>query len=171
MPYLLHQIQHKSNWDRDPAAPRYLPEGEAPADVVEDLRTEENNLSVWHIEDNRSNLDRVIAALAAGRDFLQKFDFLLIDSQFLGEHGFKLHQIDGNSRDRHAAQNWHLHIVQISALGLGKLAELLFQSGEVVRKYEKQLEQLLRSAVDQGSLTLDDLKPKVREKVERAKSV
>ena len=56
-----------------------------PADPLGDLVTKENRLSVWQIDDDRSNLGDVIAALAASRDFLDTFDYALFNDELLAQ--------------------------------------------------------------------------------------
>lgn len=46
----------------------WLPDNELQADALDDLRTKYNELSVYRIDENESNLDRVIAALATNTD-------------------------------------------------------------------------------------------------------
>ena len=68
MPLFLRIIR-KAKWYKNEQVP-WLPEGELQADTLTDLSTKSNELSVWHIEDDRSNLEQVVTALAAGRDHL-----------------------------------------------------------------------------------------------------
>jgi hypothetical protein len=54
------------------------------------LRVNEGTLSVWHIEDDRSNLDVVIAALAATRQNVDKFEYGLFDQEIADRLGIKV---------------------------------------------------------------------------------
>lgn len=57
--------------------------------ALSSLRTKDNRLSVWRIDEDRGNLHRVVAALAAGRDFLDKLDYAVIDLQALDSLGIQ----------------------------------------------------------------------------------
>lgn len=63
MPLILRKIE-KGRWNSDPQAVPWLPPGEVQAQALLDLAPKDNGLSVWLIEEDRSNLDRVVAALA-----------------------------------------------------------------------------------------------------------
>jgi len=55
--------------------PDWLPAGEVPAEAVQDFRADGNELSVWYVEPDRSNLDRVLTAIAANREHFEKIDY------------------------------------------------------------------------------------------------
>jgi hypothetical protein len=55
----------QSRWFNEPAA-AFLEVGDVPADPFVDLQTKENLLSVWEVEEDRSNVMRVVRAIAVG---------------------------------------------------------------------------------------------------------
>ena len=55
----------KRNWDRIPLP--WLAENDLPADPIGDLKTSNNSLSLWHIEEDESNLERVVLGLIVNR--------------------------------------------------------------------------------------------------------
>jgi hypothetical protein len=57
--------------------------GDAPADALSDLRTENNALSVWIIESDHASLNMALAALASNREKFDKLDYTLIDEGIL----------------------------------------------------------------------------------------
>lgn len=77
MAFILRKLDRKASF----YLPDWLDEDDAQADALSSLRTKDNRLSVWRIDDDRGNLRRVVAALAAGRDFLDKLDYAVIDRQ------------------------------------------------------------------------------------------
>jgi hypothetical protein len=72
MPFILRTIR-KDRWYRIEDVP-WLEEGDIHADPLADLNTKANELSVWLIEDDRSNLNRVVSALAATRTHISNLD-------------------------------------------------------------------------------------------------
>ena len=63
MSFFLRKIR-KAKWYKD-EKDTWLADGELQADSLVDLKTDDNALSVWYIEHDKSNLKRVIAALGA----------------------------------------------------------------------------------------------------------
>jgi len=66
MPLLLHTVR-QNRWLKAEAKP-WLDKGDVPADPIGDLRTNGNRLSVWELVPDRSNLERIVRAIAVGRD-------------------------------------------------------------------------------------------------------
>jgi len=165
MPLLLRKIDHKVKWAKGGEASKYLPPEQAPADVLHDLKTEDNRLSVWQIEDDKSNLTRVIAAIVSTREYLQKLDYILIDFRHIQENGLRVERESGDTLDKQA-NSWHVDVIQLSASDLARLANLLFANGERVRELEPQLLNMLRQSVNAGHIHEAELKPTVAQKLQ-----
>lgn len=161
MPYLLRKIKNKSNWFRKPALPKEVTLGEISADVLGDLITTNNALSVWAIEDDRSNLPRVLAAIAATRDNLQKCDYLLFDRSAAEARGLKLRQTPATSPDSEAAGTWHFELVDLTVGSLADLAKEMFCNGEAARVFERELLDDLRQSIQSGFFATTSLRPNV----------
>ena len=97
MTFLLRKIR-KNRWYKTDEMV-WLSDGELPADSLSDLATQSNELSVYHISINESNLDRVIAALAANSGFLSNFDFAIFGDEIVSEIGIKIKKSPGDSPD------------------------------------------------------------------------
>jgi hypothetical protein len=164
MPLLLRKIDHKVKWAKDGEALKYLLSDQAPADVLQDLRTEDNRLSLWRIEDNKSNLSRVLAAIVSTREHLQKMDYILIDFRHIQENGLRFEQEAGDTLDKEA-NSWHIDVIQLSALDIARLANLLFVNGERVRQLEPELIEVLRQSVKAGHIREAELKRTVAQKL------
>ena len=124
MPLILRMSRNKNRWCED--KPSWLKNHEIHADPLADFVTTKNSLSVWRIEDNKSNLQRVIAALAAIRDSIDKFDYVLFDEKLLKECDIKVELTEGNSPDQEA-NAWHYDLLELSAQKLVKLAEAVWE--------------------------------------------
>ena len=81
MPIL--RIVRRSRWLKE--RPSWLENDEFQADPLGDFTTTSNTISVWYIKENTSNLQRVVAALAAQRDRLVNFDYALFNKEILSE--------------------------------------------------------------------------------------
>src|SRR6266566_1633701 len=81
MPLLLRTVR-ENRWYRSEAAP-WLERGDVPADPLGDLATSQNRLSVWEVVADRSNVERVVRAVAIGRNSLADMGYVLFDSELL----------------------------------------------------------------------------------------
>lgn len=103
------------------------------ADAVIDFKTDSNSLSLYVVEDDRSNLHQITAALAANADSVSNVDYALFDKQLLINEGFVLDStIKGNTPDLEV-NDWHLDLIQLTAQSLGRLIEVVHVQGEKQR--------------------------------------
>lgn len=153
--------------------PYWLEEGEIPADPIFGLDTRNNSMSVWVIDSFEGKLERIIAALAATRDSLQDFEYVLLDSKTLALVGIKSLQTKGESPDREL-NSLHLDLVEISGQKLLKLTTATLrriqQQGEdtklIDRVLRKTVAQYIVEGIRQGYLCPEDANAKVLEKAQ-----
>lgn len=167
MALLLRKIEDKANWYKDSELTRDLPKGELPADILGDLKTKDNALSVWQVEANGSNLERVVAAILASKQTIQKFDYLLVEKQVVEESGFEIAQVKGRSPDEEAAKLWHFDIRRLSVSALGRLAGILYNSGHCGRKLESDLTSCLRDSISKGHVSPSELHQDMQNRLDR----
>jgi hypothetical protein len=147
--------------------PVWLAPGEIPADPLKDLITSNNTLSLWHIEDDRSNLERVIAAIAATCDVSSNFDFVLFDRRQVEDLAIKLEFHPGDTPDEKANASWHYDATELSASRLVNLATRMFSDKAVIeRLLEKNVLALIAAAVLEQRINLAKLSQRLRAKVE-----
>lgn len=111
MVFLLRKLENKNKWIADTAV-------DVCSDALgQDLRTKSDRLSVWRIDANCENLDRVVAAICAGRDFLSSFDFALLPEKEVIKIAL-VDDSDGVSADVRANTEWHrdLHTLTIERI-------------------------------------------------------
>lgn len=165
MPYFLRVIR-KPRWYLERAL-AYLDTGQFPADPLADLNTQDNLLSVWHVEDDQSNLARIVTALAANRERLDKLDYALIDHLKVQELQMKVERSSGGTPDR-IANDWHRDICELSALNLTDLAKaILPERDKRHRVSAKEIQQRIREAIQSGRIDTDRLKPQLKAKLEQ----
>jgi hypothetical protein len=158
---LLVKLENKRIWDK----PSWLPAGEVPAQAVQDFRLEDNELSVWYVEANRSNIDRIVTALAANRDFADKIDYAVFDEASVGECGITLRKTTGKLPDEYANQEWHRDLVELSGRKLVCLAELI-ATGTPDRKTPAAVKELLATAAKEGHIKRELMKAALAAKLE-----
>ena len=110
--------------------PTWLGSDDVPADPLGDLSTLDNKLSVWYVDDAQQNLGRVSAALAAGREKIDKLDYALIDIDTLTRLGIESKKTPGESPDDHANKNWHYDLHRLSGKALTSLAKAILPQTE-----------------------------------------
>ena len=98
MSFILRKIR-KGRWHGSDVL-KWLPANELPADSLVDLATKDNQLSIYIVEGDRSNLDRIIAALSANCDFISNFDYALLDKEVLDVIKIKMTNVKVKHRTR-----------------------------------------------------------------------
>ncbi len=160
MPLLLRTIR-KPRWYEV----AWLEEGKAQADALRDLVTTENKLSVWHVEDDKSNLYQVVAAIAATRDHASNFDYALFDQTLLTRIRARIENTVGHTFHKEANACWHRDIVELSAEKIAELANIIMERGTKDRISEIKVISLVKQAVTSGIVDMhkleDDLKRRI----------
>ena len=136
------------------------------ADALNDLRTSSNELSVWYIEDDESNLEHVITALAASGDTVANLDYALFDLQLITNSDIKIHQSPGITPDERVNALWHRDLIELSASKIMRLATIIFTQAEIRRVSKKKLLRMIAQAVSTGRIDRAKLRPKMVAKVE-----
>lgn len=160
MPFILRKIR-KSKWYKNEGVP-WLEKNDLQADALNDLQTKGNNLSVWHIEDDKSNLERVITALAANSDNISNFDYVLLEINKLSKLGIKIIENSEGAKtpDNEANRLWHCHITELS---LKKLLKLINTINDVKKERitESQIARLISESIIRGQISRSELSPNV----------
>jgi hypothetical protein len=138
VPLVLRGIRF-NRWYKNPVQDfPWLPPGELPGDSLGDIAPQRCMLSVYLIENDHSNLWRVIAALAANQTSPSHFGFAVIDLQVLNDMGFKLSDQPGDTADD-AVNSWHRDIVELSDTRLLALAQAIQTQGLTDQILEKEV--------------------------------
>jgi|WetSurMetagenome_2_1015567.scaffolds.fasta_scaffold501911_2 hypothetical protein len=161
MPYLLRTIR-KTRWIRDPNIA--WQQNVVKADAMIDLKTEENCLSVWYIQDNKSNLDEVITALAANRDDVVVMDYMIIDASIPESIKIKMTDDKGNSPYKDA-NLWHRHLIELTTEKMYLLSKEMCERGIKIRKLPKEISALLINALETNKIDANLLKRKLVERL------
>lgn len=163
MPLLLLKVR-KAVWQRT-SLPSFLAEGDIPADCLADLNLQGNTLSVWHVEDDRSNLNRVVTALASACDFVSNVDYLVFNSTVVTGLGLKVRQTAGGTRDSVANRSWHCDLVELSGRKVLDLAVAIFYNSDVQRVPKKTILDWLKRAVADSEVDHSKLTPRISAEV------
>jgi hypothetical protein len=118
-----------------------------PADPLGDLATKDNALSVWFVDDGKSNLKRIAAALAARCDHVSNVDYALFDQAMLDRLDIQMEKSYGGTPDDYANRNWHYDLVKLSGRKLLELAGAVLANSERKRLPGKEVERLVADGV------------------------
>jgi len=155
---LILRIVRKTRWEGE--KPSWLEKGEFHAEPLGDFMTSANSLSAWRIEDDQSNLQRVITALAANRARVANFDYVLFDGELLTVCHIKVEHTKGDSPDEEV-NAWHFDLIELSAQKLVKLVEAVWEKKtEVKRISHKEIRNWILQAKELGQLEPDQIRVK-----------
>ena len=146
MPYFLRGIKKLYWMDHT----KHLTTGFVPADILcTSFRTKEDTLSIWKIEDNKSNLCRVILALSLNKNIpiIEEFEYVLINSDLLSADSYKIQQEDGTTKDSDANKTWHYNIKNLSAESLANIATVFYLNSQPLTMMVDEVEDCLRQCI------------------------
>ena len=147
MAYLLRKIR-KNRWTGEMT---WLPEEELQADALNDLGTKSNELSVYHIAPNKSNLDQVVAALAVNTTDPSNIDFALFEENIISELGIKIKKSKGELADDQV-NNWHSDLHELSASKLLSLALAIKKKAKIERKAPMQVLNIVADSLNNDQI-------------------
>ena len=156
--------------DDQPDFNEWLPDGELVADALKELRTTRGSLSVYRVDPEKENLDRVIAAYACTRNSVNDIDYVLLPLEVI-EAAFDIAETPGKTADDEV-NRLHLDIEHLSASKLLLLAHT-FQNhhSSMVRIRGKHVKSKIQNSIKRQYLDFSrinkDLQPKFSEFVSR----
>jgi hypothetical protein len=160
--FILRRLR-RAKWYKNENTP-WLLAGELQADALGDLLTQFNALSIWQIEADRTNLERVIAALVTTQENLSNFDYVLVDQSVIENAGFKIESNIGETPDS-TANTWHRDLIELTADRLLMLARIIRQEGEIERLPEKRVIQLVNQSLSRDYIHQNQLSEKLLRKL------
>jgi len=129
----------------------WLPEEELQADALNDLGTKSNELSVYHIAPNKSNLDQVVVALAVNTTDPSNIDFALFEENIISELGIKIKKSKGELADDQV-NNWHSDLHELSASKLLSLALAIKKKAKIERKAPMQVLNIVADSLNNDQI-------------------
>ena len=148
MPLLLRTVK-QNRWYRADAEP-FLAQDDVPADCFVDLPTKENLLSVWEVQPDRSNLERVVRAVAVGRSAIDNMGYVVVESEHLEKAGIEILPNAGESFDKDA-NAWHRDLV-LSGNKLVELTKAMLLHGESGQILKLRMKQIVADGITAGEL-------------------
>ncbi len=131
------------------------------------MKTSENKLSTWHIEEEES-LDEAVLAIVSAHKHLDTIDIVWMNQDQLSESGIKMQNTQGLTPVVDLVDS-HVDIKNLTYKSLGTVASCIVQAlaEEKVRRYTRgALKKLLHKAIDSKRLDPERLDPSVYSKLQ-----
>jgi hypothetical protein len=157
MAKLLRKVK-QNRWYKADAQP-LLEIGDVPADPLGDLSTSQNRLSVFQVDGDTPDIERIARALALGGHNLDNVGYVLFDSSLLEQASIGLDPTDGGTIDP-VVNRCHADLTNLTGNKLVKLTRLILLEGESDTILKKRIVELVREG-----LSSKELPEKVREKL------
>lgn len=136
---LILRLIRQHRWDR-PQGGGWLGDDDVPADPMADFaNTTENRLSVWMVDDQKTNLNQIVVAMATNRDKLDKLDYVLFPRAYLDAAEIAWEDDHGDTPDDEA-NTWHRNLVELSADKVVALTKMVW-------KRDKEQERIAKADV------------------------
>lgn len=147
MPFYLRVI-NKNRWHRD-NWPSWIPENDLPPQPLYDLVPKpQKYLSLWRIDGDEINLNRITAAIASGRDRIDKIDYALFTVEIINDLGLTVVLSSGETPDDLANSTCHWDLVGLTANKVVLLARALLSKAEINRKLPAEVERLVTKGIE-----------------------
>lgn len=163
---LIRMLSSINKWDGSKTINRKDPS--ICGDAIGDLRTTENKLSVWKIE-NEEDINDVIVALALNRDKVCKIDYLILEEAKIANMEIEVVDDQPGRADglNDTILRKHRDLIEIDYKRLGLLAEYMTNIAKVKENRKsmtkKEVKKLLNKYKDESRIQLDSMNSKLRE--------
>ena len=161
MPYLVRKFEMQK-WTKTAILDGEMPSADA---ITSCMRTSENKLSLWSIEDV-SELDDAVLAIAGGMQELDTIDILWADVTVVSAKGLRIvHSPTAGRTAYEAFKERHWDVVSLDYWSLGTMAEVVVECIRnkcCKRIHKRDLKGILTRALEAGKLSWPDLHKKVR---------
>ena len=163
MSFVLRKLDRKAAFYPLPT----LKAGDVQADALSNSRTSGNTLSVWLVQEDQTNLNRIVAALAAKRDYLDKLDYALLDTQALDSLHIQVVKKKGDSYDDQANDLWHQDLTDLSGTKLINLASMIQAQAKakLVRVPKGDVGDFIAASINEGFIDPDRVDDRIKKKL------
>ena len=136
MTYIYRRIKNKNYYYKDNCDFEWLKRGDLIADVFLELNTCGGKLSVFQIDEDQSNLCRVIAAFSASRENVTDIDYVLVPGKDLRDQ-FNVVKSPGHTPDD-IVNELHIDIVGLTPTKLLELVGLFWSNKDKMKRQKKR---------------------------------
>lgn len=164
MTKIFRKLHNKRNWDRDEKL--WLGADDVPADTTKCLRTGENILSVYLLNEPSDHMiDRVVAALALTRDKIENLDLVIAPVEVISTSGIEQCKIQGKTPDSEV-NKWHLDLVELTVNKIANLALAIKDKGVFKRYYHADVEKVIQNSLSNDCIAIGNINKKLKVSLE-----
>ncbi len=164
MAFLLRGIGNKAWWDKSRDDFSWLGEDDLIADILKSLGTVGGALSTYVVDEDKTKVDRVVAALASGRSKIENFDYMLVPVDVVLK-SFRSDNTTGKTPD-FEVNEWHLDIIHLTPAKLFQLAYILRDHKEALCRVPKpNVKSALQTSKNHGFLDMEKVSPSVKQEL------
>jgi tRNA(Leu) C34 or U34 (ribose-2'-O)-methylase TrmL len=156
MAKLLRKVKQNRWFKTD--AQTLLDSGDVPSDPLGDLNTSQSKLSVFQVDENLGNIERIARALALGSQRIDNVGFVLFDASLLDQASIGLDSTDGETMDA-VVNKCHRDLTNLTGNKLVALTRLILVEGDSDTILKKRIEELILEGI-----RLKELPEKARDK-------
>ena len=139
------------------------------ADAIADIRTFNNNLSIWSIPSaSDSDINEAVLALATStsQSSFDKMDVVVFSSKDISARGLQLESVDGKTAvtDLKSTHQNIINLTYDSLTGVMKIISEITVNGRHIRRTKKQIETLIRNnfaRIDLAAFSNDEIRNKI----------
>ena len=165
MPLVLRRTRDNLIWDNSADQLPGLEIDDIAADPITDLNTRENELSIYLIQDELTELDRCLSALAAERMNLQDLDYILFDKDIIDQLLLEINNVEGNLKD-HEINKLHRNIIKLSAKKLISLSKKIMEKCQRKRILEEDVARIIVKSINNNWIKKNSLSKSLLSEIE-----
>ena len=156
---IIRKVDKRPFWDRNaPPVESWLKPEDLAADALQEIRTTENRLSVYLIDSLESpGLNRLLAALAACRDFIANLVYAALDAHLLNDLQIRLEETPGETPDEEV-NKWHRDLIELTASKLSDFGLAIRKHAKISRKHPKDIKELIKQGIRSNQIEQARLK-------------
>lgn len=132
------------------------------AECLLDLEAKDNKLSLWRVDEGVAEIEEIVVAIAATRDYLQDVDLALIEEDVVREAALHVEVREG-ATPYIRARDLHRVLVELTAEDVVSLATLIEEESGYRRYSRRSVRELMLEAIRGQRLSLSELKKDVQE--------
>lgn len=158
MSVIFRKLERKRHWDDKP----WLEIGDVQADSTKCFETDENKLSVFVLDKPDQQIERVVAALAANRDYLCELDLAIVPEKALELCAIRRDNIQGETPDSEVNE-WHKDFIELSISKIACLATAIKREGQIKRYQPKKVAEAIKFSLEANYFDISNLNQKLLE--------
>jgi hypothetical protein len=150
---------------------KWLGQDELQADALVDLASKGNELSVYVVSDDRSNLEQVVAAMAVtNTERIDNFDYALFDEECLSRLNIKIKVTKANTPDEEV-NRLHRDLAELTVRKVIALVDVIKSEAKRERVQERTVRRLVAHGILSGQINPSRLHLNHAERVKLDKEI